>query len=106
MEGAELTPRPLLDNVARYIRTEKGKAANRRKRKYNPHKYAARDAVNKEIRAGRMRRLPCEQCGEEKTDAHHDDYEKQLEVRWLCRKHHTYVHREMKLAASLLSQTQ
>jgi hypothetical protein len=34
---------------------------------------------------------PCETCGK-KAEAHHDDYSKPLEVRWLCRKHHRMWH--------------
>jgi hypothetical protein len=45
------------------------------------------------IRAGILLRKPCEVCGKEKVDAHHDDYMKPLDVRWLCRKHHNEHHR-------------
>ncbi len=39
----------------------------------------------------------CEQCGStENIDAHHDDYSKPLEVRWLCRSHHKRLHTELK----------
>ncbi|MFC3331681.1 hypothetical protein ACFOEM_04310 [Paenalcaligenes hominis] len=34
----------------------------------------------------------CEVCGKSKVDAHHDDYSKPLEVRWLCREHHMQHH--------------
>ena len=44
------------------------------------------------IRDGRLIRQPCEKCGEEKSEAHHDDYTKPLEVRWLCRRHHLEHH--------------
>ena len=35
----------------------------------------------------------CEIC-ELNGMAHHDDYKKPLEIRWLCRRHHTLFHRE------------
>lgn len=35
---------------------------------------------------------PCEVCGAEKSEAHHDDYTKPLSVRWLCRSHHRLHH--------------
>jgi hypothetical protein len=35
---------------------------------------------------------PCEVCGDLKVTAHHDDYSKPLDVRWLCRLHHSRAH--------------
>jgi hypothetical protein len=31
-------------------------------------------------------------CGDQQTDAHHDDYEQPRKVRWLCRRHHQQHH--------------
>jgi hypothetical protein len=58
----------------------------------NPEKRKAQWAVNNAIRDGRMVRQPCEVCGE-KAQAHHDDYSKPFDVRWLCTTHHGEVHR-------------
>lgn len=51
-----------------------------------------RDRINR----GKLVRQPCEVCGEIKVDAHHDDYSKPLEVRWLCRLHHRQHHAKLK----------
>lgn len=51
-------------------------------------------AVAGAIKKGKLIRQSCEKCGAEKTDAHHDDYAKPLEVRWLCRSHHIAWHAE------------
>lgn len=40
-----------------------------------------------------LERQPCEVCGNPDVVAHHDDYTKPLEVRWLCRSHHAKFHR-------------
>lgn len=57
-----------------------------------------RDAV----RYGKLLRQPCEVCGEAKTEGHHSDYSKPLDVRWLCRLHHIELHRgDPKTAAQL-----
>jgi hypothetical protein len=37
--------------------------------------------------------MPCEVCKETNVDAHHDDYNKPLDVRWLCKKHHREHHK-------------
>jgi ribosomal protein S27AE len=58
----------------------------------HPEKRAARKKVGNAIRDGRLVKQPCEVCGAKKVQAHHDDYSKPLEVRWLCipchAKHH------------------
>lgn len=53
----------------------------------------ARLAVARAIEAGELVREPCEVCGDPKTHGHHDDYDKPLEVRWLCPAHHGEHHR-------------
>lgn len=59
----------------------------------NRNKCRAHKKLNNAIIRGDITRLPCEKCGAVKVDAHHDDYSKPLEVRWLCRKHHIEHHR-------------
>jgi hypothetical protein len=65
----------------------------RRYRTKNPIIVKAHWTVNHAIRAGRIVAQPCEICGNSKAHAHHDDYSKPLEVRWLCQEHHFALHR-------------
>lgn len=55
--------------------------------------HLAHDAVEQAIKSGVLVREPCEICGKERVDAHHDDYSEPLNVRWLCRGHHLKLHR-------------
>jgi hypothetical protein len=64
-------------------------------RERNPEKYAARNAVCNAIRDGVMERQPCEVCGDAKSEAHHTDYSKPLDVQWLCRFHHRKAHGQL-----------
>ena len=57
-----------------------------------PERVKARQIVADAIRAGKLKREPCEKCGGTIVHAHHDDYEKPLDVKWLCRKHHRDEH--------------
>lgn len=43
---------------------------------------------------GNLIEEPCEKCGSEKVEMHHDDYDKPLQVRWLCRECHLELHGE------------
>jgi hypothetical protein len=62
-------------------------------RKRNPEKVRCHNAVARAIRAGKLVRGPCEECGTtDNVHAHHDDYSKPLEVRWLCAPCHGYTH--------------
>lgn len=57
-----------------------------------PKKYKANCLVNNHKRQGNISELPCEYCGEIKVVAHHDDYDKPLNIRWLCQAHHKQWH--------------
>lgn len=73
---------------------------DRRKRKFsyeqnhrrkNPEKYKARMMVGNAIRDRRLIPLPCQNCGNPKSQAHHKDYSKPLDVDWLCFKCHREI---------------
>ena len=74
--------------------TEKVIAYHKKWEGDNPLKVKARNAVAQEVRMGRLQKQPCEVCGECEVEAHHDNYNKPLDVRWLCIKHHRRLHRE------------
>lgn len=59
----------------------------KKRRARDPVKDKARSAVSNALRDGRLVRQGCEVCGD-KAQAHHDDYTKPLDVRWLCFRHH------------------
>lgn len=58
----------------------------------HPDKYKAHKAVSQAIASRCLVKQPCERCGEVKVQAHHDDYAKPLDVRWLCKPCHEDEH--------------
>jgi hypothetical protein len=72
-------------------RRESRKQHARKHKQRNPDKAKARNAVGNALRHGTLIRQPCEMCGEV-AQAHHEDYSKPLEVKWLCFKHHRMTH--------------
>ena len=59
-------------------------------------KTAVRELTARAIKQGKLTRQPCEVCNTiEDVQAHHDDYTKPLDVRWLCRKHHREHHKNL-----------
>lgn len=81
-----------------YAKSEAGilsaTAAKKRFSERNPIARKCTAAVGRAVRDGRLVRQPCEVCGAtEKVQAHHDDYSKPLDVRWLCPKHHAEWHK-------------
>lgn len=68
----------------------------RKYRKKYPEKALAHTAVNGALRKGVLHKLPCMVCGCPKSEAHHDDYSKPLDVIWLCPAHHAERHVELR----------
>ncbi len=61
-------------------------------RRANLLKYSAHLAVQRALGSGLLEKQPCEVCGAATVDAHHERYDRPLDVRWLCRRHHVKLH--------------
>lgn len=85
-----------------YQQSDRGRercmAARRAYLERNPEKRAAHIITWNAIRDGVLIRQPCEECGEPRAEAHHDDYSKPLDVRWLCGRHHRQHHAALRAA--------
>jgi len=89
------------ENIER-IREYDRKRGNRQNKEYvaeyrakYPNKYKAHTLVNNAIRGEKLFNEGCESCGSDgKTHAHHDDYSKPLNVRWLCVPCHSQWHKD------------
>jgi hypothetical protein len=99
---ANLTPTERAAKIAARDQT-KVRDQDRRKQLRRAHhgtpeqrqKIAARRAVHKALRQGVLVVGACERVGpncDGPIHAHHDDYSKPLDVRWMCRHHHKEHH--------------
>lgn len=84
------------DQVAR--NPAPSRAAKARWSERNPEKRRAHHAVSNAVRDGKLIKGPCELADEGgcrgRIQAHHDDYSKPLDVRWLCTGHHAAHHHQ------------
>jgi hypothetical protein len=67
------------------------------KRKDFPIQHAAHQAVQRATRQKVLIKCPCVVCGSQKSMAHHDDYDKPLDVIWLCQVHHKERHKQIEV---------
>lgn len=85
-----------------YSATDAGRASRRIANDHyasdNPLKRVAHNAVSNAIRGGRLAKQACEVCGDWNAEAHHDDYSRPLEVRWLCGRDHKAHHKRLRCA--------
>ncbi len=54
--------------------------------------------ANQKKRSGKIIPQPCEVCGVDDAQMHHNDYSKPLAIRWLCQLHHTQEHLKIRKA--------
>lgn len=84
--------------VAEYARQnpDRVREADRRWVEQNRDKRRAQNRVAKAVKAGRLVRPDaCENCGSGgRIQAHHHDYSKPLDVKWLCPRCHGKTHRK------------
>lgn len=92
-----------IEKIRAYDR-ERGKLPERAKkasqisaawRKEDLRRTAAHNAVARAVKKGILVPKPCERCGSEKSLAHHEDYDKKLDVMWLCQPCHKQRHKEL-----------
>lgn len=83
----------------KYAASESGREAARQARSRwemeNQHKRAAHFAVGNAVRDGRLKKPPyCTVCGRfGRVYGHHHDYDKPLDVQWVCAKCHAAEHK-------------
>jgi hypothetical protein len=72
--------------------------------KYKPNKVKnnVRAKTRYAISKGFLVKKVCEVCGGEKVQAHHADYSKPYDVKWLCQKHHSELHSEDKIFRAIM----
>lgn len=56
----------------------------------------AQAALRSALRRGLVEQKPCRVCGSPDSEAHHGDYDRPMDVDWLCRLHHKAEHARMK----------
>lgn len=84
-------------------RKEQRRESQRRRRARFPEKHSARKKVRRAVASGLLVPKPCEVCGNCQVQAHHDDYSKPLDVRWLCFVHHREVHGQRVLVVDVMA---
>jgi len=93
-----------IERIREYDR-ERGKLPHRIKlgtevtrawRAEDKRRQTAHSAVARAIRSGVLIKTPCVRCGAVKVEGHHEDYDKPLEVTWLCTPCHKQRHKELK----------
>jgi len=65
--------------------------AQRRRRAEHPERGIANQKLERAIKKGLIIPQPCVICGDNAI-GHHPDYQKPLEVIWLCKPHHSQLH--------------
>lgn len=73
-------------------RLEKKRARVQKYNKEKPHQKHANSVVAYALKIGKLKKFPCLICGDEKSEGHHPDYSRPLDVVWLCSSHHKQAH--------------
>lgn len=74
----------------------------RERRAKHPDKYRAWQAISYALRYKKIQRESCKFCGNPKSQAHHHDYSRPLDVVWVCFKcHREKFHNQVVIAVDV-----
>lgn len=76
--------------------TKMRRDACKKSREKNREKFIANSRLRYAVKTNKIKKLPCSICGDIKSEAHHPDYQKPLEVIWLCDFHHKEEHKRLR----------
>jgi len=83
-----------LNGTYKYYRGNRTLQSERwRNKQENKIKKSAHDKLYLAMKRGNIIKKPCVVCNDLKSNGHHEDYSKPLDVIWLCNKHH-YEHHQ------------
>jgi len=68
------------------------KASQAKYAKKNKAKIRAKDIARAAVKSGRLKKKPCANCGAKNSEMHHSNYDKPLQVQWLCPTCHGKLH--------------
>ena len=90
-----------LEKFREYAQTPEGRktrnnASNNRYKKASPLVREARWRFREAVKSGKIEKGLCVLCGSSKVEGHHPDYNEPLGIVWLCRKHHTGLHKDIR----------
>lgn len=76
-------------------RMKKAAEISKRWRQQDSRIMKCHNLVTRSLRKGLIEHQPCSICGRKDAFAHHEDYNKPLEIIWYCQPHHSARHKEM-----------
>ena len=85
----------------KWIEKEKERVRLKQLKKAGHAKTLIYAEIKKKITSGEIVKKPCEVCGKEKTQGHHEDYSKPFDLVWLCVRHHQDRHIHLRQAKTL-----
>jgi len=89
-----------IKNICRPCENERIKLSRRQYERFSSaekKRHLCRTSANYYQKRGKLIPQPCEKCGSTTVEKHHEDYDKPLEVKWLCRPCHLDLHSQNKV---------
>jgi hypothetical protein len=85
------------DEIYKYNNSEIGKERSEKHRSSEKYKqkHKAHNVLQRAVKSNVLIKKNCEWCGNKKSEAHHEDYTKPLDVIWLCRSCHFIRHQQI-----------